>query len=99
VPGTTDVFIAKFDPTGRNLLWTTFLGGNDSDTPSGVATDEGGNIYVAGTTQSTNFPGTAFSNGCTGSTAFQQTCPSSISLPPNFSGGSFIAKLTPVGIR
>ena len=22
-----DVFIAKFDPTGRTLIWTTFLGG------------------------------------------------------------------------
>ena len=30
-PDNQNVFIAKFDPTGRTLLWTTFLGGDTLD--------------------------------------------------------------------
>lgn len=55
-PDNWDVFIAKFDPTGRTLLWATFLGGDDLDQPSAVAVDAVGSIYVIGTTRSTNFP-------------------------------------------
>jgi hypothetical protein len=55
-PDNWDVFIAKFDPTGRTLLWATFLGGDDLDQPSAVAVDASGSIYVIGTTRSSNFP-------------------------------------------
>ncbi|MGA3017073.1 MAG: SBBP repeat-containing protein, partial [Bryobacteraceae bacterium] len=55
-PDNRDVFIAKFDPTGRNLLWATFLGGDGDDIPVAVAVDSSSNIYVTGTTDSTNFP-------------------------------------------
>src|ERR1035437_248802 len=55
-PDNWDVFIAKFDPTGRTLLWATFLGGADLDQPTAVAVDAAGSIYVIGTTRSSNFP-------------------------------------------
>jgi len=38
------------------LVYSTFLGGKDIDSASGVAVDSAGNVYVAGTTNSTNFP-------------------------------------------
>jgi beta-propeller repeat-containing protein len=57
--GVTDGFVAKLDLTksGQDgLLWSTFLGGSDRDNASAVALDSAGNVYVAGTTASTDFP-------------------------------------------
>ena len=54
--GLGDAFIAKLDPTGTGLLYSTFLGGGGSDTATGIAVDTDGNAYIAGTTYSTNFP-------------------------------------------
>ncbi len=55
-PNNSDVFIAKFDSSGRTLQWATFLGGDGNDIPTAVAVDRNGSIYVTGTTQSSNFP-------------------------------------------
>src|SRR5437867_6379538 len=41
------------DPT---LVYSTYLGGAGDDTGSSIAIDQNNNIYVAGTTASTNFP-------------------------------------------
>jgi Beta-propeller repeat len=54
--GTANVFVAKFDSTGSTLEYGSYLGGNGTDTSAGVAVDAAGNIYIAGTTTSTNFP-------------------------------------------
>jgi hypothetical protein len=54
--GQRDVFVAKLDPTGSQLVYSTYLGGTGSDTGYALALDTGGNIYVAGTTLSTYFP-------------------------------------------
>lgn len=56
VPNNRDVFVAKFDSTGRVLQWATFLGGDGEDNPVAVAVDPGGNIYITGTTNSIGFP-------------------------------------------
>lgn len=63
--GTQNVFIAKIvppliSPTGAaSLAYVTYLGGNGSDTPVGVGVDAAGDVFLAGTTSSTNFPTTA----------------------------------------
>ncbi len=54
--GGTDVFITKFDATGSNLIYSTYLGGSDLDIVSGIAIDNSDNIYVSGWTSSANFP-------------------------------------------
>jgi len=41
------------DPT---LVYSTYLGGSDSDTISAIAVDSSGNAYLTGSTASTNFP-------------------------------------------
>jgi uncharacterized protein (TIGR03437 family) len=51
-----DAFLAKFDPNGASV-WSTFLGGSSDDHAAAIALDAGGDVYVAGTTESTNFPG------------------------------------------
>jgi uncharacterized protein (TIGR03437 family) len=53
-----DAFVAKLDPTGTKLLYSTFLGGPGDDGAAGIALDAAGNAYVTGTSQSaTGFPG------------------------------------------
>jgi len=55
----SDMFVQKIDPTGSNLVYSTFLGGNQSDAVSygdGIAVDVAGNAYVTGGTSSANFP-------------------------------------------
>ena len=54
--GGADAFITKLDPAGATILFSTYLGGDGRDTPSGVAVDSASNVAVAGTTTSTNFP-------------------------------------------
>jgi hypothetical protein len=54
--GGYDAFVAKFNPQGSALLFSTFLGGNSDDGAQGVAVDGLGNVHVTGDTSSTDFP-------------------------------------------
>jgi hypothetical protein len=49
--GTADGFVAKFLPNGQ-LFWATYYGGEIVDKINGVTTDNDGNIYVVGQTNS-----------------------------------------------
>jgi hypothetical protein len=77
-----DAFVVKFSSDGSKLLESTFLGGSDDDFASGVALDSTGNIYVAGGTNSVDFP---VSNG-----AFQTVHSAGANQPDGF-----VVKLTP----
>jgi len=52
-----DAFVCKFNPNFAGRVYSTFLGGTNSDAATGIAADGGGNAYVVGWTVSTNFPG------------------------------------------
>jgi hypothetical protein len=52
-------FVAKLNPTGTALVYSTYLGGSGFDRTNGIAVDGAGNAYVTGVTGSTNFPTTA----------------------------------------
>jgi hypothetical protein len=54
--GCYDAFVAKFDPTGSALVYSTYLGGSNVDHGTGIAVDGAGNAYVTGYTSSTDFP-------------------------------------------
>jgi beta-propeller repeat-containing protein len=51
----TDVFVTKLDAAG-NLVFTATIGGKGADRAGGLALDTAGNIYLAGSTSSQNFP-------------------------------------------
>jgi len=56
----TDAFVAKLNPTGSALVYSTYLGGATStDDALSIAVDSAGSAYVAGETSSTDFPTTA----------------------------------------
>ena len=80
--GASDIFIARFSHDLSTLIACTFLGGSGEDAPwPGVdlTLDADGNVYVVGTTYSSDFP--------TSETAYRRTR----SGPSDF----FVAKLSP----
>ena len=54
--GLSDAFIAKINPTGDALIFSSFLGGARTDVGSGIAVDADNNIYLTGFTDSADFP-------------------------------------------
>lgn len=54
-PGGVDAFVMRFDSTGART-YGTFLGGSGSDYGYAIAVDSSGNAFIAGSTNSTNFP-------------------------------------------
>ena len=66
--GNFDVFVTEIGPTGT-LVFTDIIGGSQDDFPGGITVDSQG-IYIAGTTDSSDFPvsGTAVQNAFMGGT-------------------------------
>jgi hypothetical protein len=52
--GETDAFVTKLSPTGT-LVYSTYLGGPNTDSGSGIAVDSLGNAYITGYTEG-SFP-------------------------------------------
>ena len=65
----SDGFLAKLNPTGTALVYSTFIGGSYPDTVKGLALDSSGNAYISGSTFSPDFPTTprAFQTNFSGS--------------------------------
>jgi hypothetical protein len=63
-----DGFITELNPTGSGLVYSTYLGGKNTNELDAIALDSAGNAYVTGYTKSTNFPVTPG--------VFQPTCAS-----------------------
>jgi uncharacterized protein (TIGR03437 family) len=54
--GQWDVFVTKLTPAGNALVYSTYLGGRDTDYGYGIAVDAAGSAYVMGHTKSIDFP-------------------------------------------
>ena len=54
--GASDAYLLKLDPTGKKLIFATLLGGIGNETVAGLAVDAQGSAYLAGATQSPDFP-------------------------------------------
>jgi hypothetical protein len=84
-----DAFVAKFTNPATNLVYLTYLGGNLDDVAFGLAVDANGNAFVAGYTDSTNFPT---------SNALYSNLPSVFNPVYGFRPGSvFVTELDPSG--
>jgi uncharacterized protein (TIGR03437 family) len=52
----SDGFVAKLNPTGSALVYSTYLGGDGEEYGNGIAIDSAGNAYVTGFTSARDFP-------------------------------------------
>ncbi len=101
VSRTGDAFVAKLNPTGNQLLYSTYLGGSQDDIGLAITIDAAGNAYIAGATASQNFPvtaGVAFQStfgGAGGEPIRHQTD----TVPLWEPGDAFAAKLDPTGSK
>jgi hypothetical protein len=80
--GIEDAFVAKLNPTGSALVYSTYVGGSSTDFALGIALDAAGNAYVTGGTHSADFP---ISPG-----AFQTSLPGGVD-------DVFVTKMNPTG--
>ncbi len=72
----TDIVITKYAADGKNILYSTFLGGQESEVPHSLIVNSKDQLVVFGTTSSSNFP--------VSSTAFDRTFNGGVTLdgPP-----------------
>jgi hypothetical protein len=91
-----DVFVSKLDPTGSTLVYSTFLGGSDTDYGEALAVGFDGSVYIAGYTHAEDFPTTPGSysptwNGgcCDGFVANLNPTGSRLRYSTFLGGGSF----------
>ena len=67
--GSTDIAISKFDSGGSFLHFSTYLGGTGTEVPHSLVVNDNNELYVLGTTSSSDFPvtvgafDTAFNGG------------------------------------
>lgn len=57
-PNGVDCLVFKLSPDGQTLEYGTYVGGNDTDSPTAIDVDANDNAYITGTTTSFNFPRT-----------------------------------------
>jgi len=92
-------YVAKLDATGK-LLWGTYVTGTYGAIAGGMAVDSAGNVIVAGTTNSDDYPVTtgAFQTAYTAAAAQQPTSRGPFNYfigPPNATG--YVSKVSSTG--
>jgi uncharacterized protein (TIGR03437 family) len=88
-----DAFVAKLDAAGDRFVYATYLGGSAPDIGYGIAVDAVGNAYVAGSTQSVDFPTTV------GVLQPKYAGGAAVSDGPDPMGDAFVAKFDSAGAR
>ncbi len=53
-----DIGIIKYNASGTQALWATYLGGSHNEQPHSLITNKQGDVYLLGATRSTDFPTT-----------------------------------------
>lgn len=81
--GEYDVFLTKLNPQGNGLIYSTYIGGSNEQAPNGDWLAPDGSVYIAGFTESSNFP----------------TYPSTVVQPnyPGGTEDAFVLHITPSG--
>ena len=86
-----DAFVSKLNPQGTGLVYSTYLGGTGDDEAVRIAVDSSGQAYVAGFTDSLDFPTAGPLQGSNGG----GTCGTATYPTPCYD--AFVAKLTASG--
>jgi len=86
--GQEDIFVAKLDPAGAHLLYSTYLGGSGVDRGLAIALDATRAAYITGSTGSRNFP---LSN------PFRRSYGGNSTDNGYLAGDAFVTKLNPSG--
>jgi uncharacterized protein (TIGR03437 family) len=76
-----NIFVTKWSADGKQMLYSTYLGGSYYDFATGIAVDNQGNAYVTGYTFSQDFPVT----------------PDALQAKNSGSSNAFLAKIGPQG--
>jgi uncharacterized repeat protein (TIGR01451 family) len=92
---TQNAFVTKFSPSGTSLVYSTFFGGSTTvggsagglEEPFGIAVDGAGNAWIAGFTESADFPTV---------NPIRSSAPCVLSFGECF-GGTFLSELNPAG--
>jgi uncharacterized protein (TIGR03437 family) len=68
--GSTDLFVVKLNKNGTQVAYSTFIGGSATEMDAAMAVSPTGEVFLGGTTTSTNFPttGAAYRNQAIGGT-------------------------------
>jgi uncharacterized repeat protein (TIGR01451 family) len=91
-----DAFVTKLNPTGTALVYSTYLGGSGEDTGFSIKIDSSGDAYVAGATDSSNFPTTShafqktFGGGAAGCVNNGVTCGDAFVTKVNAAGSAWV---------
>ncbi len=51
-----EIFVSKLNPAGTALIFSTFIGGSEDESASGIALDGEGNVSIIGSSRSPDFP-------------------------------------------
>lgn len=92
--GGYDAFVSKFNANLGTLLASTYLGGSSNDQATAIGIDASSRIWLAGYTESTNFPASPSSPMCStnngGRDAFVAVLPANLGAPllATYLGGS-----------
>ncbi len=80
----SNAFVAKLNPAGTSLVYSTYVGGGGWDRANGLSLDSSGDAFIAGSTSSADFPVT-------------QGALQSNNAAPNGGNNAFMSELNPEG--
>lgn len=92
----SDGFLAKIDPTGSALVYSTYFGGSGNETVTALALDASADAYITGVTSSTDLPTTSGVIQRANGGATTVSC-SQDQGPPLSCGDAFVAEINPQG--
>lgn len=94
--GITDVVITRYDSTGSNLIYSTYIGGSATETVHSLIANQNNEVYLYGATSSLDFPSdsNSFDNTFNGGNSVYY-----VSNGSNFTNGTdiYVAKFNSSG--